>query len=142
MDFSGTKVTDLQDKSQKMAVALASDPSSYTEDDVKKVTDDLKAAKTARDFAKSALDDAKAEAEAEKPADISDKKVNIIQKTSKAQDFVHNFVDLATGKKRITDLVTSGNTDGDTSNAGLTIRLIFRPTSTSSSVNTRLLNNM
>lgn len=118
---AGQKVTDLQDKSQKMAVALASDPSSYTEDDVKKVTDDLKAAKTARDFAKSALDDAKAEAEAEKPTDITEKKVNIIQKTSNAQDFVHNFVDLATGKKRITDLVTSGNTDGDTSNAGLTI---------------------
>ena len=118
---AGQKVTDLQDKSQKMAVALAADPSSYTEDDVKKVTNDLKAAKNARDFAKSALDDAKAEAAASKPEPIANKQVTVTKPATAAEDFVHNFVDLATGKKRITDLVTSGNTDGDTSNAGLTI---------------------
>lgn len=114
---AGQKVTDLQDKSQKMAVALASDPSSYTEDDVKEVTDDLKAAKTARDFAKSALDDAKAEEAAEKPSNIAEKKVNILPEKNPVKDFAHDFRDMVAHPQNI---VTSG-ASGDESGAGLTI---------------------
>jgi HK97 family phage major capsid protein len=117
---AGQKVTDLQDKSQKMAVALAADPSSYTEDDVKKVTDDLKAAKTARDFAKSALDEAKAEAAANKPEPIANKHVTVTGKITGKQEFIQNFKDMMTGKLNPRDLATS-DTTGDTSTAGLTI---------------------
>ncbi|QFR23222.1 phage major capsid protein [Schleiferilactobacillus harbinensis] len=118
---AGQNYTDLQNKSQKMAVALAADPSTYTKDQVQKMQDELDAAKTARDFAKSQLDEAKAQAAASKPEPIANKQVTVTKPATAAEDFVHNFVDVATGKVNIRDLVTSGNTDGDTSNAGLTI---------------------
>ncbi|WP_281829403.1 phage major capsid protein, partial [Lactobacillus amylolyticus] len=112
---AGQKVADLQDKKQQMATELVADPTKYTNEEVKKISDDLKNAKTARDFAKSALDDAKENAK------VANKKVNIVtKKADPKKNFVDNFRGMLKGDPKIMDLVTS-STDESGNAIGLTI---------------------
>ncbi|NVO88946.1 phage major capsid protein [Lactobacillus rhamnosus] len=117
---AGQKVTDLQDKSQKMAIALAADPDAYTDEEVANAKKDLDAAKKARDFAKATLNDAKAEAEANKPEPIAEKHIKVGKPVDQKKEFLQTFRDMMTGKINPMNIVTSGS-DGDKSGAGLTI---------------------
>jgi HK97 family phage major capsid protein len=116
-ETAGNKVTDLQDKKQQMATELVADPSKYSDEEIKKISDDLKAAKTARDFAKSALDDAK---EAAKTEDKTvNKTVNILPEKDEKNKFVDTFKDMLRHPSKYMDMVTSSPSDD--SAAGLTI---------------------
>lgn len=116
---AGNKVADLQDKKQQMATELVADPSKYSDEEIKKISDDLKAAKTARDFAKSALDDAKETAKTEN--EFVNKTVNIKTKDADPKkDFIKNFRGMLKGDPKILDLVTS-STDESGNAIGLTI---------------------
>lgn len=110
---AGSKVADIQDKKQQMATELVADPSKYSDEEIKKVSDDLKAAKTARDFAKSALEDAKAENE------VAGKSVHIVKTKDEKHKFVDTFKDMLRHPSQYMDMVTSS--DSDDSAAGLTI---------------------
>lgn len=58
-DSAGSKVEELTDKKQEMAVKLAADPNAFSDEEITKLTSDLNKAKAARDFAQEALDEAR-----------------------------------------------------------------------------------
>ena len=112
---AGDKVTDAQEKVNRLAIMVGNDPKSVTDEELQTANDNLKKAKSARDFAlsayKSAQEDHQVVNEQVKPAPIND--------VNGHKQFANGIRDLLKGRVKRLNLVTTSATEG--SNAGLTI---------------------
>lgn len=112
---AGDKVTDAQEKVNRLAIMVGNDPKSVTDEELQSANDNLKKAKSARDFAlaayKSAQEDHQVVNKQAKPAPVDD--------VNGHKQFANGIRDLLKGRVKRLNLVTTSATEG--SNAGLTI---------------------
>ncbi|MCT6888372.1 MAG: phage major capsid protein [Lactobacillus sp.] len=120
-DNAGSKVEELENKQNEMAIKLVANPEAYSDEDITKVKNDLSKAIKVRDFAQNALENARKNLKSPKPVVGSDhpgqsEKAIAAKKADEILDkFVSDFKNMVTSKV----LPEGSETDG--SNAGLTI---------------------
>lgn len=117
-DDAGAKVQSIEDKRQEMAIKLAADSESFTDEDLQKISDSYKKAVKVRDFANEALENARA-AEVINMNKEDVKPLNKEEKDLK-DEFVENFKAMVKGNPKVLNLVTS-STDESGNAIGLTI---------------------
>ncbi|MDN7145271.1 phage major capsid protein [Liquorilactobacillus mali] len=117
-DDAGTNVQNIEDKRQEMAIKLATDPSSFTDEDLEKVSNEYKKAVKVRDFANEAYENARAS----EIVNMNNDDKNPLNKKEKdlKNEFVKNFKAMVKGDPKILNLVTS-STDESGNAIGLTI---------------------
>ena len=120
-DNAGSKVEELENKQNEMAIKLVANPEAYSDEDITKVKNDLSKAIKVRDFAQNALENARKNLRTPKPVVGSDhpgqSEKAIAAKKSKeiCNKFISDF------KNMVTSQVLPEGSDTDGSNAGLTI---------------------
>lgn len=118
LDDAGNNVQNIEDKRQDMAIKLASDPTSFSDEDLEKVNDEYSKAVKIRNFADEALKNARA-------FEIANMDKNDVEPLNKEEknlkdEFVKNFKAMIKGDPKIVNLVTS-STDESGNAIGLTI---------------------
>lgn len=120
-DAAGSRVEELENKQNQIAIQLVADPEAYSDEDITKIKNDLSKAIKVRDFAQTALDNARKNLKTPKPVVGSDhpgesEKVIAAKKSKEICDkFVSDF------KNMVTSQVLPEGSDKEGPNAGLTI---------------------
>lgn len=120
-DTAGSRVEELENKQNEIAIKLVTNPEAYSDEDITKIKNDLDKAIKVRNFAQSALDNARKNLKSPKPVIGSDhpgesEKVIAAKKSKEiCNKFISDFKNMVTSKV----LPEGSETDG--SNAGLTI---------------------
>lgn len=120
-DTAGSRVEELENKQNQIAIQLVADPEAYSDEDITKIKNDLDKAIKVRDFAQTALDNARKNLKSPKPVIGSNhpgesEKVIAAKKSKEICDkFVSDF------KNMVTSQVLPEGSDKEGSNAGLTI---------------------
>ena len=120
-DTAGSRVEELENKQNQIAIQLVADPEAYSDEDITKIKNDLDKAIKVRDFAQTALDNARKNLKSPKPVIGSNhpgesEKVIAAKKSKEICDkFVSDF------KNMVTSQVLPEGSDKEGPNAGLTI---------------------
>lgn len=120
-DTAGSRVEELENKQNQIAIQLVADPEAYSDEDITKIKNDLDKAIKVRDFAQTALDNARKNLKSPKPVIGSNhpgesEKVIAAKKSKEICDkFVSDF------KNMVTSQILPEGSDKEGPNAGLTI---------------------
>lgn len=120
-DTAGSRVEELENKQNQIAIQLVADPEAYSDEDITKIKNDLDKAIKVRDFAQNALDKARKNLKTPKPVIGSDhpgqsEKVIAAKKSKEiCAKFISDF------KNMVTSQVLPEGSDKEGPNAGLTI---------------------
>lgn len=119
-DEAGSKVEELQNKRNEMAVKMVADPDAFSDEEINKISNELKQAVKVRDFAQKALDEERTNLKTPSPVGgdnpgKSEKAVAFEKAKKITNQFVSDFKNMVTSKV----LPEGSETEGP--NAGLTI---------------------
>ena len=92
-DQAGSKVEELQEKRNEMAVKMVADPDAYSAEDANNIAQELAHAKKIRDFAQKALDDERNNMNAPSPVGTNKvgKSEEVVAK-KKAKEITDKFI--------------------------------------------------
>lgn len=119
-DEAGSKVEELQNKRNEMAVKMVADPDAFSDEEVNKISNELKQAVKVRDFAQKALDEERTNLKTPSPIGgdnpgKSEKAVAFEKAKKITNQFVSDF------KNMVTSGILPEGSEGSGPNAGLTI---------------------
>lgn len=119
-DQAGSKVEELQEKRNEMAVKMVADPDAYSAEDANNIAQELAHAKKIRDFAQKALDDERNNMNA--PSPVGPNKVGKSEEAvskKKAKEITDKFI--SDFKNMVTSQILPEGSSTTGPNAGLTI---------------------